>query len=266
MANKFVRLTGNLLVSSLLTMILAFAAFSQTAETTQPPTPTTPPSSQTHPVEGTYAVTATSAELGTINFLMALRQSGEKWSGEIKDSPTPLALSTITVDESNIVTITADAGGTAVNINGKLDKDNKITGDWAAGDIKGTWTAVKKKGEELKAGEKVVATASASAAAAKGIEGAYDAKVVADGQGELAFTLLIKREGDELVTEVEGGGDLNITGITVKDPDEVSLSATYQGNGPIPLNGKRTGDELGGKWAAGPFAGTWSAKKKTGDK
>jgi hypothetical protein len=259
MGNRFVRLTGNLLGSSLLTLILAFAAFSQTTETTGP-------SPKAHPVEGTYSVTATSAELGTINFLMALKHSGDNWTGVIKDSPTPLTLSTITVEEGNKVKITADAGGTAVNINGKLD-GGKISGDWAAGDIKGTWTAVKKTDEELKASEKsVAATSSSSATAAKGIEGAYDAKVVADGQGELAFTLLIKREGDELVTEVEGGGDLNITGITVKDPDEVSLSATYQGNGPIPLNGKRTGDELGGKWAAGPFSGTWSAKKKASEK
>jgi len=266
MINRFVRLTGNLLFSSVITMMLAFAAFSQAPQAPQNSQP--PTSSQTHPVEGTYSVTATSAELGTINFLMALKQSGEKWTGEIKDSPTPLALSTITVDESNKVTITADAGGTAVTINGKLD-GTKIAGDWAAGDIRGTWTAVKKSAEELKAGEKNVASAgssSVSAAAAAGLEGSYDAKVIADGQGELPFTLLIKRDGDQLVTEVQGGGDLNITSITVKDPDEVTLTATYQGNGPIPLNGKRTGDELGGKWAAGPFSGTWSAKKKTSEK
>lgn len=254
MLNRFVRLRGNLLILSVIVivMISAMAAFSQ----------------DTHPVEGTYSVTATSAELGSINFLMALKHSGDKWTGEIKDAPTPLTLSTITVDESNKLVITADAGGTSVNISGKLD-GAKITGDWTAGDIHGTWTAVKKSAEEIKAGEKSVAsagTSSASAVAAKGIEGSYEAKVVADGQGELPFTLLIKRDGDQLVTEVEGGGDLNITGITVKDPDEVTLTATYQGNGPIPLNGKRTGDELGGKWAAGPFSGTWSAKKKTSDK
>lgn len=265
MLNRFVRLTGNLLFSSILASLLAFAAFSQTPQETTQGSQTT----VTHPVEGTYAVTATSAELGTINFQMVLKHGGEKWSGEIKDSPTPLNLSTITVDESNKVTITADAGGTAVTINGKLD-GSKITGDWSAGDIKGTWTAIKKSSEELKADEKSVASAagsaSAGAAAAAGLEGAYDAKVIADGQGELPFTLLIKRNGDQLVTEVEGGGDLNITSITVKDPDEVTLTATYQGNGPIPLNGKRNGDELGGKWAAGPFTGTWSAKKKASDK
>jgi hypothetical protein len=257
MLNRFVRLASNLLVSSVITLMLTSAAFSQT-----------PPSSQTHPVEGTYSVTATSAELGTINFLMALKHSGEKWTGEIKDSPTPLTLSTVTVDENNKVAITADAGGTAVTISGKLD-GAKITGDWAAGDIRGTWTAVKKSAEEVKASEKTVASAGSSsvnAAAAAGLEGSYDAKVIADGQGELPFTLLIKRDGDQLVTEVQGGGDLNITSITVKDPDEVTLTATYQGNGPIPLNGKRTGDELGGKWAAGPFSGTWSAKKKSSEK
>jgi hypothetical protein len=175
------------------------------------------------------------------------------------------------VDEGNKIKIVADAGGTAVNINGKLD-GGKIAGDWAAGDIKGTWTAEKK--EELKPGEKAVAstsssggyTSSSTAPAAAGLEGSYDAKVVADGQGELTFTLLIKRDGEQLVTEVEGAGDLSITGIAVKDPDEVKLTAMYQGQGPIPLNGKRTGDELGGKWVAGPFSGTWSAKKKSSQK
>jgi hypothetical protein len=260
MVSSFVRVTGNLLVSSGLTLILAFASFSQSS-----------PPPQSHPVEGSYSVTAVSAELGTINFLMALKRNGEKWTGEFKDSPTPLTLSTVTVDESNKVTIVADAGGTPVNINGKLD-GGKLAGDWAAGDIKGTWTAEKRKDEELKPGEKSVAsasggyTSSSSAAAAAGLEGAYDASVVADGQGELTFTLLIKRDGEQLVTEVEGAGDLNITGIAVKDPDEVKLTATYQGQGPIPLNGKRNGNELGGKWAAGPFSGTWSAKKKSSEK
>jgi uncharacterized protein (DUF2147 family) len=268
MVSSFVRLTGNLLVSSVLTLILAFASFSQSP---QPPQPSQP--SQSHPVEGSYSVTATSAELGTINFLMALKRNGEKWTGEVKDSPTPLTFSTITVDEGNKVKIVGDASGTALTINGKLD-GSKLTGDWAAGDIKGTWTAEKRKDEELKPGENSVAstsgsggyTSSSSATAAAGLEGAYDATVVADGQGELTFTLLIKRDGEQLVTEVEGGGDLNITGIAVKDPDEVKLTATYQGQGPIPLNGKRNGNELAGKWAAGPFSGTWSAKKKSSQK
>jgi hypothetical protein len=274
MVNRFVRLTGNLLVSSFLTSMLAFASFSQSApppQSAQPAQSALP--AQSHPVEGAYSVTAISAELGTINFLMALKRNGGKWIGEIKDSPTPLTLSTVTVDEGNKVTIVADAGGTPVNINGKLD-GGKMTGDWAAGDIKGTWTAEKKKDEELKPGENAAAstsgsssyTSSSSAAAAAGLEGVYDATVVADGQGELTFTLLIKRDGEQLVTEVEGAGDLNITGIAVKDPDEVKLTAMYQGQGPIPLNGKRNGDELGGKWMAGPFSGTWSAKKRSSQK
>jgi hypothetical protein len=268
MASSYVRLAGNLFVSSVLASMLAFASFSQTS-----PTPKSAQPSQSHPVEGSYSVTATSAELGTINFLMALKRNGEKWIGEVKDSPTPLSFSTVIVDESNKIKIVGDASGTALTINGKLDED-KITGDWAAGDIKGTWTAEKRKDEELKPGEKSLAstsgsgsyTSSTSAAAAAGLEGAYDATVVADGQGELTFTLLIKRDGEQLVTEVEGAGDLNITSIAVKEPDEVRLTATYQGQGPIPLNGKRNGNELGGKWMAGPFSGTWSAKKKSSQK
>jgi hypothetical protein len=72
---------------------------------------------------------------------------------------------------------------------------------------------------------------------------------------------VIKRSGDKLVTEVPNPGDLNIVGIEVKGGDSVTLSATFQGN-PFPLPGKRTGNEMGGKWSAGGFSGDWSAKKK----
>ncbi len=220
---------------------------------------------QSHPIEGTYNVTSISNELGTLNFLLVLKRSGDKWTGEFKDIPTPLTVTTVTVDENNKVTIVGDASGTPVTIQGKLD-GSKIAGDWSAGDIKGTWTALKKD-EAAKPGETVVAetappAAKPSAAALAGLEGAYDAKVIADGQGELVFELVIKRDGEKLVTEVPSGGELNITTIEVKDPDVVNLTATYQGNGPIPLPGKRTGDDLGGKWEFGGFSGTWTAKKK----
>lgn len=205
-------------------------------------------------IEGTYSVTASSAELGTVNFMLVLKRDGAKWTGEIKDSPTPLTISSITIDDTNKITIAADAGGTSVTINGKFDKD-ALAGDWSAGDIKGTWKGAKK--------DAAVAAAAkpASAEALAAFEGTYDAKVVADGQGELTFTLVIKRNGDKLVTEVPNAGDLNIVGIEVKEGDSVMLSATFQGN-PFQLPGKRTGGEMGGKWAAGGFSGDWSAKKK----
>jgi hypothetical protein len=213
-------------------------------------------------VEGTYTVTATSSELGTINFSLIIKRDGGKLTGEVKDSPTPLTVTNVTVDETNKVTITADAGGTSVTIVGKYD-NGAIAGDWSAGDIKGTWKGAKKDAAVASAKPAAAPAASpASTASAAGIEGTYDAKVVADGQGELPFTLVIKRDGDKLVTEVPGGGDLLITGIEVKDGDVVNLTATYQGNGPIPLPGKRTGSDMGGKWEFGGFSGSWSAKKK----
>jgi hypothetical protein len=214
-------------------------------------------------VEGDYNVAASSSELGTINFLMTLKRAGGKWTAEIKDSPTPLTVTTVNVDDTNKITIVADAGGTPVTIVGKFD-NGAIAGDWSAGDVKGTWKAAKKDVAAVaaKPAEKSAAAPAASAAAAAGLEGTYDAKVIADGQGELPFTLIIKRDGDKLVTAVENGGDLNVVSIEVKDPDVVNLTATYQGNGPIPLPGKRSGGEMGGKWEFGGFSGTWSAKKK----
>jgi hypothetical protein len=210
-------------------------------------------------VEGTYNVTATSSELGTINFQLVIKRDGAKWTAEIKDSPTPLTVTNVTVDDTNKITIAADAGGTGVTIVGKFD-NGAVAGDWSAGDMKGTWKGAKK--DAMVAEAKPAAAPVASGVAAAGIEGTYDAKVVADGQGELPFTLVIKRDGDKLVPEVPGGGDLNITSIEVKDGDVVNLTATYQGNGPIPLPGKRTGNEMGGKWEFGGFSGSWSAKKK----
>jgi hypothetical protein len=214
-------------------------------------------------VEGNYNVTASSNELGTITFQMILKRDGGKWAAEIKDSPTPLTVTTVTVDDTNKITLVADAGGTPVTIVGKFD-NGAIAGDWTAGDIKGTWKAARKDAvvAAVKPAEKSAAAPAASAAAEAGLEGTYDAKVIADGQGELVFTLVIKRDGEKLVTAVENGGDLNVVSIEVKDPDVVNLTATYQGNGPIPLPGKRTGAEMGGKWEFGGFSGTWSAKKK----
>lgn len=218
---------------------------------------------QSHPVEGTYNVSATSSETGQLNFFITLKREGGKWIGEIKDSPQPLTVTSVTVDENNKIIVVADAGGTPVTIAGKFDS-GKITGDWSAGDIKGAWTGTKKDAVAAAPAASATSTAGAGAAAkaAAGIEGSYDAKVIADGQGELPFTLVIKRDGDKLVTEVPGGGDMNIVGIEVKDPDVVNLTGTYQGNGPIPLSGKRTGDDIGGKWEFGGFSGTWSAKRK----
>lgn len=210
-----------------------------------------------HPVQGTYNVTATSSELGTVNFVMILKLDGDKWKVEVKDSPTPLTVTNATVDGANKIIINADAGGTAVTISGKFDK-GEIAGDWSAGDIKGTWKGA--KASDAAAAAKPAAK-PASAEALASYEGTYDAKVTADGQGDVSFTLVIKRSGDKLVTEVPNGGDLNIVGIDVKDGNEVTLSATFQGN-PFQLPGKRTGNEMGGKWAAGGFSGDWSAKKK----
>jgi hypothetical protein len=211
-----------------------------------------------HPVEGTYNVSANSVELGTVNFVMILKLEGGKWKVEVKDSPTPLTITNATVDDANKITITADAGGTDVTINGKFDK-GEIVGDWSAGDIKGTWKGAKASDATVTAKPPAAAPASAETLAA--VEGTYDARVSADGQGELAFTLVIKRNGDKLVTEVPNAGDLNIVGIEVTGGDAVTLSATFQGN-PFQLPGKRAGNEMGGKWSAGGFSGEWSAKKK----
>jgi len=239
MSKRVMTLTG-VLLSLVFAMFMSVAAFAQN-------------------IEGTYNVSAASAELGTINFVLVLKKDGAKWTGEIKDSPIPQTVTSVTVDGDNIIIVT-DAGGTPVNIKGKFTGD-KVAGDWTAGDAKGTW-----KGEKAGAAGATAmagpAPKSTGGAIPAGIEGSYDFKIVADGQGEFVMTLIIKNDGGKLVTSVENGGDLNVTGIEVKEGDVTNLTATYQGNGPIPLLGKRTGDNLGGKWEFSGFSGTWEAKKK----
>lgn len=245
MTKRFVRLAG-LLPTLICLILMTVAGFAQS-----------------HPVEGIYNVTATSSETGTLNFFMTLKREGGKWIGEIKDSPQPLTVTSVIVDENNKITVIADAGGTPVTIGGKFDA-GKITGDWSAGDLKGTWAGTRKDAVAATPATSAAPAAGAAAAAkaTAGIEGTYDAIMAAEGQPELPFTLIIKRDGDKLVTEVPGEGPLKIVAIDIKDPDVVNLSATFQGQGPFPLPGKRTGDELGGKWEAGGFSGTWAAKKK----
>jgi hypothetical protein len=190
---------------------------------------------------------------------MVLKRDGGKWAGEFKDSPTPLDVTSVTVDAENNITVLAKAGDAVVTISGKYN-DGKIEGNWSAGEAKGTWSAVKQSGEM-----KSSASAASPGAAASGeLEGTYDMQVTAEGQGSLPLTLVIKRNGDKLTTEVPGGGDLNIVDIKVEG-DNVTLSASFQGGNPFPLPGKRSGSEMSGKWEAGGFSGTWSAKKKTGN-
>ncbi|MGH9801153.1 MAG: hypothetical protein ACRD82_12380 [Blastocatellia bacterium] len=239
MSKRFMTLTG-VLLSLVFAMCMSVVAFAQN-------------------YEGTYKVAATSSELGTINFDLVLKKEGGKWAAEIKDSPIPQTVTSVTV-EGDTITIVTDAGGTAVNIKGKFE-GGKVAGDWSAGDTKGTW-----KGEKAGAAASTAmagpAPKPAGGAVPAGIVGSYDFKIVADGQGEFVMTLIIKDDGGKLVTSVENGGDLNVTGIEVKEGDVTNLTATYQGNGPIPLLGKRTGDNMGGKWEFGGFSGTWEAKKK----
>lgn len=215
---------------------------------------------QSHPVEGSYDVTATSSELGEMKFKVVLKLDNGKWKGEIKDAAMPLAVTDVTVDTANKVTITSDAGGTAVVIAGSYEA-GKITGQWSAGDMKGNWTG--KQAAAAPAAAVTAAAAPAPVPAGAGLEGSWDTVITADGQGEFKLGLNIKRDGDKLVPEVPGGGDLIIVGIETKDPDVVNMTATYQGQGPIPLVGKRiSADEVGGKWEAGGFSGSWKASRK----
>ncbi len=227
-----------------------------------------------HPVEGTYIVTATGSEIGSVQFTLALKRVADKWTGEITDSPLPLTIKSVVLEPDNKITITASTGDAEVKIIGKLDGE-KLAGDWTAGEAKGTWTGARKAAVATTAAAGAPAPATAPAAAAAppaaaaaplsaatiaALEGTYDATVTAEGQGSLPFTLVLKKSGDKLAAEAQNAGDLAITGIEVNG-DAVILNASFQGN-PFALPGKITGTEMAGKWEAGGFSGTWTAKKK----
>ncbi len=248
MTNQIMIKLANLVLVAVWILMLAVAALAA------------PQEGAPHPVEGTYSVEAKGNDLGTIIFLMMLKREGDKWIGEVKDSPVPLTVKSVAVDADNKVTILADTGGTEVTITGKFEA-NRLAGNWTAGDATGTWSGTKKETTTAVAEKISAPLPNTSTASLTALEGTYDAQVTADGQGTLPFVLIIKRDGDKLITEVKDAGDLNIVGIKV-DGEAVTLSATFQGN-PFELPGKISSSEMGGKWEAGGFAGTWSAKKRT---
>jgi hypothetical protein len=216
------------------------------------------------PVEGAYDVTATGNEVGTLKFVLLLKHDGDKWSAELRDSPLPMTITAVTVDAENTITITGSTGDSTVTITGKYT-GGQIAGNWKAGDATGNWMGMK-QGQATTATATATGAASSTAAeppsspAVGPIEGTYDAVIAVEGQGGLPFTLIIKRDGEKLLTEVKDGGDINVVGLDLKG-DSVTLSATYQGN-PFSLPGKRSGTDLGGKWEAGGYSGTWTAKKR----
>ena len=101
---------------------------------------------QPHPLEGEYAITAIGDEIGTVNFTMLLKRTGDKWACEFKDSPVPITVRSVSVDANNAISITADVDGQEVSINGKFD-GGKFTGNWSVADGQGTWSAAKKEAD-----------------------------------------------------------------------------------------------------------------------
>ena len=100
--------------------------------------------SKAHPVEGTYDGSANTPD-GPAPFVMILKRNGEKWTCELRDTPSPVSVSGTTVDKDNALTITGTVNDAAITIKGKF-KDDKIEGTFSiANDAEGTWTATKRK-------------------------------------------------------------------------------------------------------------------------
>jgi hypothetical protein len=76
--------------------------------------------------------------------LLIIKRNGQKWMGEIQNTPNPLVVSALTVDKVNTVTITGTTNNAPITITGKY-KDGKLEGTWASGNSSGAWSATKKK-------------------------------------------------------------------------------------------------------------------------
>jgi hypothetical protein len=198
------------------------------------------------PVEGSYVITAVAEGMGKMTFTLLLKKDGDKWVGEIKDSPQPWIVNSITVDTKNKITVTADAGGSSITLTGQYG-DNKIVGDWVAGDLKGSWQADKK--------------ASTFPDIKTEIAGFYDFTIPSH-QGVLSIILAIKNDNGKLVASSESGGALNITGITLNEDGVIRLTAMDSGNNPVILKGKREGGKISGILEGDGSPLVWTAKKQ----
>jgi hypothetical protein len=94
------------------------------------------------------------------------------------------------------------------------------------------------------------------------LEGIYDMEINVTGTGAFPIELTVKRDDKgNFTTESKDQIGISITGITIDKDDNVTLSATYQGNS-FELKGKRKDDTMAGDFDVSGYQGTWTAKKK----
>jgi len=95
-----------------------------------------------NPIEGEWRVTAQGTPMGTIHFLLALKRDGDKWIGEIRESPMPMKVKAVAVGEDSHVKVEADAAGADLHIAGKLEGE-QLAGKWHVGETTDVWAAVR---------------------------------------------------------------------------------------------------------------------------
>jgi len=123
---------------------MALAVTTLSAQQKQAPPKSAPQSTKAHPVEGTYDGSAASTN-GPVPFLLIIKREGQKWVGQIQNSPNPIAVSGLTVDKANTVTIKGTVNDAPITITGQY-KAGKLEGNWFSSETnKGTWAATKRK-------------------------------------------------------------------------------------------------------------------------
>ncbi|AEP13795.1 MULTISPECIES: hypothetical protein [Chloracidobacterium] len=97
---------------------------------------------------------------------------------------------------------------------------------------------------------------------APAVEGEYDMEITVTGAGIFPVELKVMRdEQGKLICESKDQIGVSITGITVDDDGQVTLTGNYQGM-EFEFKGKLEGDTMKGEFDISGYAGTWVATRR----
>ncbi|MGQ9898515.1 MAG: hypothetical protein ACUVR8_13300 [Acidobacteriota bacterium] len=94
------------------------------------------------------------------------------------------------------------------------------------------------------------------------IEGDYDMEITVTGAGIFPVELKVTRDAEgQLACESKDQIGVSITGITVDDTGQVTLTGNYQGMA-FEFKGTIEGDTIKGEFDISGYAGTWVATRR----
>ncbi len=191
---------------------------------------------------------------GPLELTFDFRMDGDRMVGTVTVHESVMPASALKFEDPQL-TLQINFLGGDYRIAGAL-KDDTLVGGWEqiGGEMKGTWKA------ERAAAENNTATAP-SAPGAAGIEGTWNS-VAASPDGELPFTIELKRSGPALEGKITAGAEsVPLEKVTFSD-GKLSFQVEYAG-GLYRIEATLAGDKLTGKWSSidGTDSGAFSADR-----